>query len=183
MDTWHRIRNWSISIHASHAGRDEYLGYTKARQDISIHASHAGGENIQNNHSIVYIIFNPRVPWGRRRLLPNYNGIALHISIHASHAGRDVTYESIYNEYDKFQSTRPMRDATLSIQFASCNQSYFNPRVPCGTRRFSIRTLSALIDISIHASHAGRDVNGVALRVLYMNFNPRVPCGTRLVSH
>ena len=70
----------------------------------------------------------------------------------ATSSNRDV-YTSI-----KFQSTRPMRDAT-------------------GTRF----TLLGQRIISIHASHAGRDLHRRGWSIYNSNFNPRVPCGTRLV--
>ena len=56
-----------ISIHASHAGRDQVINYARQFLGISIHASHAG-----------------RDAYGQDIMLP-FSAI----SIHASHAGRD----------------------------------------------------------------------------------------------
>ena len=55
-----------------------------------------------------------------------------------------------------FQSTHPLRGATLSTTIRKTSLSHFNPRTPCGVRR-----------LYPHADCAGRD------------FNPRTPCGVR----
>jgi len=78
-----------------------------------------------------------------------------------------------------FQSTRPVRDATLAVRRGHKSRRGFNPRVPCGTRL--PRTPEEVRDyrISIHASRAGRDFGPVFEYVEDEGFNPRVPCGTR----
>ena len=103
-----------------------------------------------------------------------------------------------------FQSTHPMRGATVPLQGGACCQSYFNPRTPCGVRRinststrhgwdFNPRTpcgvrLGQNLDkseddtISIHAPHAGCDLHGLPNRQGRPHFNPRTPCGVRLHS-
>ena len=58
-----------------------------------------------------------------------------------------------------FQSTHPMRGATLAGDTALCCRLHFNPRTPCGVR------------LKTHA-----------IRILRWNFNPRTPCGVRLMS-
>ena len=100
--------------------------------------------------------FNPRVPCGTRpqslfTLLPAF------VSIHASRAGRDGGASPQIDVSYTFQSTRPVRDATLWARSSVEPFSRFNPRVPCGTRPVTRLWLSP-----------------------YRRFNPRVPCGTRL---
>ena len=58
-----------------------------------------------------------------------------------------------------FQSTHPMRDATKLSQPPLHGNLYFNPRIPCGMRLFSLSTSSSVI-----------------------HFNPRIPCGMRLLK-
>ena len=99
--------------------------------------------------------FNPRVPCGTRRV-PISPKLRVKISIHASHAGRDKRSICIRAIDYRFQSTRPMRDATVAGVELLKWYSDFNPRVPCGTRRQPLWAWP----------HA-------------FNFNPRVPCGTR----
>ena len=124
---------------------------------ISIHASHAGRDNVCDNKFIRKKHFNPRVPCGTRRqdveaessilkfqsTRPMRDAtISCHvqftlpykISIHASHAGRDATFKALKFQSAIFQSTRPMRDATALTSFLTSSKF-----------------------ISIHASHAGRD--------------------------
>ena len=168
---------------------------------ISIHASHAGRDTSFPLLNSPVKNFNPRVPCGTRHCQPVcilqfalfqstrpmrdateayelsilLTGISIHashagrdsdveglqskldISIHASHAGRDMLSEFTSHNSLKFQSTRPMRDATV--------------------RELSIALFPS---ISIHASHAGRDNIANSEITITRNFNPRVPCGTRL---
>ena len=71
---------------------------------------------------------------------------------------RDATILPLYmNQDNRFQSTRPVRDATIGKY--SMGGSYM---------------------VSIHASRAGRDLERVTYIPEYQRFNPRVPCGTRL---
>ena len=105
--------------------------------------------------------FNPRAPCGARlegRVSIKHQ--AWNISIHAPHAGRDNTLLSeMKRNKEGFQSTRPMRGATILS-----------------------RTIGKILVISIHAPHAGRDrgqdARDAQLGVVYLN--PRAPCGARL---
>ena len=147
----------SISIHAPHAGRDggvpapspDPVPFQSTRpmrgatpcpcsswtlSCISIHAPHAGRDRVVLARQI------PRVV----------------ISIHAPHAGRD-DLDALGNFYNgPFQSTRPMRGATLILP-----------------------SLSAAARISIHAPHAGRDERREPNNPHHRHFNPRAPCGAR----
>ena len=145
----------SISTHASLAGRDLLRAMFMPVRLISTHASLAGRDDPAPTADASRPNFNPRVPCGTRQksMALNPNG-------------------------DRFQPTRPLRDATglwlyeRDIVAISTHASlagrdgenasncdvlpYFNPRVPCGTRR------------RFRARGAGGN-----------HFNPRVPCGTR----
>ena len=94
---------------------------------------------------------------------------------------RDATLFLLYMQrLNLFQSTHPMRDATLVVSVhdksdhrisihashAGCDfhhlhecdaGQYFNPRIPCGMRLWTSILLIKLCAISIHASHAGCD--------------------------
>ena len=78
-----------------------------------------------------------------------------------------------------FQSTLPVRGATLRRSRSRPSASYFNPRSPCGERRVGVARLAHGLIISIHAPRAGSDRRpcGRARRSRY--FNPRSPCGER----
>ena len=106
----------------------EFLG-------ISIHAPHAGCDNTESRNRCTRKHFNPRTPCGVRLyqlpLLPSYDdfnprtpcGVRQHllgrqlrpgiISIHAPHAGCDVLESALRITFSLFQSTHPMRGATM----------------------------------------------------------------------
>ena len=102
------------------------------------------------------------------------------ISTHAPLAGRDVLVVSIGIKVFKFQPTRPLRGATESVPALATSDflisthaplagrdrgkgctlldsENFNPRAPCGARRFSNDGFTIKICISTHAPLAGRD--------------------------
>ena len=79
---------------------------------ISIHAPHAGRDKFQKTPICPLTHFNPRAPCGARLIISFKKGCSF-----------------------RFQSTRPMRGATLPIWFPSCLNTYFNPRAPCGARQ------------------------------------------------
>ena len=100
------------------------------------------------------------------------------VSIHAPHAGRDC------GDHQGLQK-----------------QAGFNPRAPCGARRFnSAPVISPTLfqstrpmrgatytsygadvaaGVSIHAPHAGRDGFWQSVATRRRRFNPRAPCGAR----
>ena len=122
--------------------------------------------------------FNPRVPCGTRQFVPPppIDGA----QFQSTRPMRDATIIlRYYHASSIFQSTRPMRDATQVEDSDEVVLKDFNPRVPCGTRRFGE-----------HMDRCGAHFTprvpcGTRLcRMLYIpspieNFNPRVPCGTR----
>ena len=57
----------------------------------------------------------------------------------------------------------------------------FNPRTPCGVRQCFPGIISIRTVISIHAPRVGCDPSHSARKDLTVNFNPRTPCGVRLV--
>ena len=125
-----------ISIHAPLAGRDTTFAPADKRDlMISIHAPLAGcdhrsaGQGGHGGH------FSPRTPCGVRR------GVSI-----VAVVGR------------AFQSTHPLRGATLCPCAFTCLLLHFNPRAPCGVRRKEFQDYSKRFhDISIHAPLAGRD--------------------------
>ena len=126
--------------------------------DISIHAPLAGRDVRSPVCPTGGKYFNPRAPCGAR-LSPMLAGLlALHISIHAPLAGRDRRICAVYDQGTPFQSTRPLRGATERLgalhrkpifqstrplrgatpdsRPAWAGWPDFNPRAPCGARRF-----------------------------------------------
>ena len=100
--------------------------------------------------------FNPRAPYGARRhkILDKIQDSP--ISIHAPHTGRDPTTTKAIPRVSGFQSTRPIRGATLLLVVWPGRQD-FNPRAPYGARLAAKTRHPAWDCISIHAPHTGRD--------------------------
>ena len=55
----------------------------------------------------------------------------------------------------------------------------FNPRAPCGARRYLPQGIRYPHKISTHAPLAGRDAAASSLLPFFFDFNPRAPCGAR----
>ena len=62
-----------------------------------------------------------------------------------------------WDSSNEFQSTRPVRGATLAAYYFGIVQADFNPRAPCGARRAVATVDDHRSAISIHAPRAGRD--------------------------
>ena len=105
----------SISIHAPLTGCDMIKSYGTCAFYISIHAPLTGCDTFQLIHALSSIYFNPRTPYGMRQEVNIKGYIDVAISIHAPLTGCDedgtlLTYRKLI-----FQSTHPLRDATMSI--------------------------------------------------------------------
>ena len=191
--------------------------------NISIHAPHAGRDLRSRSKTRRNSDFNPRAPCGARHTTNNNYKQYVNISIHAPHAGRDRFCKHLHLQKPYFnprapcgarrngrvapigprgfQSTRPMRGATLqegkqaygsniSIHAPHAGRdlrsrsktrrnSDFNPRAPCGARHTTNNNYKQYVNISIHAPHAGRDRFCKHLHLQKPYFNPRAPCGAR----
>ena len=119
------------------------------------------------------------------------------ISTHAPLAGRDVELLPLTTSKEEFQPTRPLRGATLRFVLVTSSFSYFNPRAPCGARRFlslpnflvpkfqptrPLRGATAwsagqaqIQRISTHAPLAGRDAKTGYMTPVLESFQPTRP--------
>ena len=103
-----------ISIHAPRAGGDVLLflpDHNHAR--ISIHAPRAGGDQGRRRYSQAENDFNPRPPCGGRHRDKLFS-LSNEISIHAPRAGGDINGCVLVRKKFSFQSTPPVRGATLA---------------------------------------------------------------------
>ena len=123
------------------------------------------------------------------------------ISIHAPRAGSDIRNGLFLHPLYRFQSTLPVRGATLLLWrglpsgagFQStlpvrgatyCDKykiklSKFQSTLPVRGATKNVRNHSIKQIISIHAPRAGSDVCHGRYRFHRKNFNPRSPCGER----
>ena len=72
-------------------------------------------------------------------------------------AGRDGFNTTNIKSDGSFQSTRPLRGATVAGGDTKCMAGDFNPRAPCGARRQILERMRTWDNISIHAPREGRD--------------------------
>ena len=189
---------------------------------VSIHAPRAGRDHATTPPSCPPHCFNPRAPCGARPDASLY--IPPMRLFQSTRPVRGATlYLHFFLLFHVFQSTRPVRGATTSA--ARCQQRIcvsihapragrdpcnrcahvdsprFNPRAPCGARRwwrgmmcwcrcFNPRAPCGArhslyggarpqSDVSIHAPRAGRDLPPSTRRATTSSFNPRAPCGAR----
>ena len=216
---------YKISIHAPHTGRDQYIlnpmitmgefqstrpirGATLPSSSKAAFASHFnprapyGARLVYTSFCKEGTNFNPRAPYGAR---PGcmFCGFGSHlISIHAPHTGRDSPMECIYRKTGQFQSTRPIRGATLTppgiYQASAVFQSTrpirgatilccltssglwdFNPRAPYGARLR--HTLPPQSSSPFQSTRPIRGATSMASAASHCagNFNPRAPYGAR----
>ena len=150
------MTNARISIHASRMGCDRMLIRKITQQGISIHASRMGCDVTGRLFLLTNYYFNPRIPYGMRRVLMveylagsvDFNpripyGMRhsvicvppadMSISIHASRMGCDRTHSNNSGRSIHFNPRIPygMRRVGRVIQR---RLTYFNPRIPYGMR-------------------------------------------------
>ena len=146
--------------------------------------------------------FNPRAPCGARPLAAGAGqgqlDISIHapragrdprldvvvpdpadISIHAPRAGRDQPKQSVLFHSAVFQSTRPVRGATISA-YPRPTQTPISIHAPRAGRDGNRLSPAVANCISIHAPRAGRDRDRQVGSKGFRDFNPRAPCGARL---
>ena len=126
---------------------------------ISIHAPLAGSDRRPPARASSPRNFNPRSPCGERR--PGRSSRRpRHDFNPRSPCGERPNRHDVDYMRKAFQSTLPLRGATVAYGLRIHFLRYFNPRSPCGERL------------------------GLALTVRVLsNFNPRSPCGERRFDH
>ena len=146
-----------ISIHAPLTGSDRSLS-TMPPSERNFNPRSPYGERLLSTNSANTITdnFNPRSPYGERHYVHFSVCGKMYISIHAPLTGSDL-HTSHHPCWDaKFQSTLPLRGATVRER---------SPCLPCS--------------ISIHAPLTGSDVYVISCIGGVDDFNPRSPYGER----
>ena len=124
-----------ISIHAPRAGRDTKAAALRAGDIISIHAPRAGRDFGGVGEDGLPGDFNPRAPCGARPgVISLRPGSKLFQSTRPVRGATLIILNSGAASR-RFQSTRPVRGATSPVLPQAYNLVYFNPRAPCGARR------------------------------------------------
>ena len=145
-----------ISIHAPRVGCDPVQrGPDPGGPEISIHAPRVGCDNTEANKEWNEAVFQSTHPvWGATTVEARYR-IQGEISIHAPRVGCDPS--------PSWTRLRPLN---------------FNPRTPCGVRRFGVFSIYEILPISIHAPRVGCDPAGPVHSVpTHISIHaPRVGC-------
>ena len=128
-------RSERISIHAPHTGRD-HAPQTSIQNSEPFQSTRPirGATSPQTQIRLSCPDFNPRAPYGARLPPSTAARRSERISIHAPHTGRDDNGTVIEPEFKAFQSTRPIRGATLRGNASHRLNVNFNPRAPYGAR-------------------------------------------------
>ena len=87
--------------------------------------------------SFLYPYFNPRAPCGARLAALGLD--PEDVEFQSTRPLRGATADKLVSKYtQKFQSTRPLRGATRCAGRWAVRSRNFNPRAPCGARRFTM---------------------------------------------
>ena len=125
---------------------------------ISIHTPHAGRDGVLGARADKSPDFNPHAPCGARPTQQYYGQYEL--GFQSTRPMRGATLPRSRGKGQiLFQSTRPMRGATAAQGRYSYQSTYFNPHAPCGARHYPKSIRLHPQKISIHTPHAGRDPN------------------------
>ena len=144
--------------------------------EISIHAPLTGCGKKTLILSATQLYFNPRTPYGMRHRVAD--GFMRFISIHAPLTGCDSLLVVLQSHNHVFQSTHPLRDATIGL-IRTCyvdGISIHAPLTGCDKKEMY---LDAYKKISIHAPLTGCDWEKLHCISFYYDFNPRTPYGMR----
>ena len=145
---------------------------------ISIHAPHAGRDSLVRRARRRRTDFNPRAPCGAR---PLWIGSAIRFSLFQSTRpmrGATILGSRYHTAMALFQSTRPMRGATRDIRTNSGSILFQSTRPMRGA------TTGHGLKITVGIFQSTRPMRGAtsfliaAWRAL-ADFNPRAPCGAR----
>ena len=139
-------------------GATQFVEQWQALFIVSIHAPHAGRDSMVTSCAPCPGGFNPRAPCGAR-------------------PRPMIAYHKLW-----FQSTRPMRGATISIIHPELTLNV-SIHAPHAGRDLVKPHAHAFVRVSIHAPHAGRDKSKAhQYHINEHGFNPRAPCGARLLA-
>ena len=155
-----------------------YQMRTLPTKTISIHAPRAGSDGYAGQENQSFVDFNPRSPCGERQvhLIPPLQ----HLQFQSTLPVRGATDQTVkvINRL-KISIHAPRAGSDVKVSFPEFLVCYFNPRSPCGERRFDGGYNLVIVLISIHAPRAGSDAPSFRGVVDKLDFNPRSPCGER----
>ena len=169
-----------ISIHTPHAGSDSE--YERKQAEINQFQSTLPMRGATNNcmgKAPVDSDFNPHSPCGERRWFVGVFRHGTYISIHTPHAGSDSTYRHRQEKSFIFQSTLPMRGATLLISRSSATTRFQSTLPMRGATGRAVRRVEVLYQFQSTLPMRGATCRGKPIVNGGSDFNPHSPCGER----
>ena len=175
---WPRTRR--ISIHAPLAGCDSWEDIMERMGYISIHAPLAGCDRLADCAMLgTTAYFNPRTPCGVRRCCASARDTKCCNFNPRTPCGVRQQLVMIVRARPLFQSTHPLRGATLHFIEHGERQLDFNPRTPCGVRPGQMATPCGVTRNFNPRTPCGVRLSITIRKTSLSHFNPRTPCGVR----
>ena len=113
-EVWSQITDDIVSIHAPRVGRDEVRQRLYKARAVSIHAPRVGRDRVLVTNDLSYQCFNPRAPCGAR--LKKFCTLRQTAVFQSTRPMRGATLlGKMRASFNLFQSTRPMRGATFDL--------------------------------------------------------------------
>ena len=122
--------------------------------------------------------FNPRSPCGERPMSTLSLNSSLDFNPRSPCGERPRTWHTITPK-QPFQSTLPVRGATMTRQTPPMQNTLFQSTLPVRGATLPQRAPLRHMGISIHAPRAGSDSSTISSMSVRSYFNPRSPCGER----
>ena len=177
---FHFVREKNISIHAPLAGCDAVHREIERDRQISIHAPLAGCDICRVSLAVLILYFNPRTPCGVRLCADAEQLARMYISIHAPLAGCDEKEFEMRTEA-KISIHAPLAgcDSTVTTWRFMCFQ--FQSTHPLRGATLDNLRYEVFAEISIHAPLAGCDLYaGIIALWLYISIHaPLAGCDAR----
>ena len=148
---------------------------------ISIHAPLAGRDGPWPCRPSACPHFNPRAPCGARPSTGAHSSANGVFQSTRPLRGATVAVISLILAGDTFQSTRPLRGATALAAYRPVFPNIFQSTRPLRGATSAPAAHRRRLPISIHAPLAGRDRFYQYFDEVSIYFNPRAPCGARQI--
>ena len=171
-----------ISIHALRGEGDAVLPEITSAMPISIHALRGEGDASVRLSVLLPLHFNPRPPWGGRRVSARGWRQDRHFNPRPPWGGRRSPTRRPSVTRTSFQSTPSVGRATMLAAKPVQKESHFNPRPPWGGRLTASLKSSAVSTFQSTPSVGRATIVKVTVAADSSHFNPRPPWGGRLVA-
>ena len=122
--------------------------------------------------------FNPRSPCGERLNVIEATGSRLDFNPRSPCGERQRRGQKAHKDKD-FNPRSPCGERPFSRTSATGKITIFQSTLPMRGATISLVCWEDFLSISIHAPHAGSDTSSKSTICKLSNFNPRSPCGER----